>query len=155
MSLAIIKPTDTIPAETTVLAVWGTGTILPGEDALQAAVAPFGQPLQFSYLPRDHVAVKVTGETSAVELTVALAAATSGQAPLLLAVPPALNDAVEIEITGGEISEKLGEVGAAIQNTAKTAGTLGAAIPFLLGAAVVGGILVVGGAIWYFSRKAS
>jgi hypothetical protein len=154
MPLNTIPYDSTIPATASVVAIWPTGATLPGDDALRAAVLPYGEPFKFSYLAIDHVGVKLAEDTRAVDLGSALAAVCSGQAPALFAVPAGTEDAVEIEITGQIVKE---DVEAAINAfrdlTTGPIKPFGGGFPWLIGAAVLGVGLMAIGAVFYLSRE--
>lgn len=144
-----------VPQGTGVLAVWPTGTTLPGDDVLQGAVAQFGDPFKLTYWSQEHVGVRLSADTAATAIGVALAEKTAGNAPLLLSMPPDTEAAVEIEI-GGEIVKENIETALRDFRTLTT-GPLspggGSAIPWLIGGAILGLGLVAVGAVVYLTRK--
>lgn len=155
MALSIIAYSSKIAAGTNVVAFYGTAVALPSEETLRQAVAPFGDPFTLTYMSVPHIGVRVSGETSALELSMALQAATAGgPPPLLVALPPGAEDAVEIEIGGEEVAEALKGFAGGLAETVK-GGLLpgGSAFPLLVGAAVLGAVLIGIGAALYLTRK--
>jgi hypothetical protein len=149
-----IIPYGTIlPAGSSVIAGWPPTTVLPGDDALQAAVEPFGEPFKFSYLFKPHVGVKLARDTNSTEIGAALATVTAGNAPALFAVPPGGEDAVDIEIEGEIVKEGVEDAIGGLRDLTKAGLEASSSLPWLVGAAIVGAGLVVIGAVVYFKRK--
>jgi hypothetical protein len=151
--LTLIAYTDTIPTGSSVVCVWPDTTPLPGEDALKSAVEPFGDPFFLSYLELHHVGVKTTEETTALAIAQALASATSGNAPKMGVLAPGLEDIVDAEMFGEWFREGAKEIGKGAAEALVTPLKLASSMPFIIGTAVVGALVIGIGLFLYLRKK--
>lgn len=154
-NLVVVRNGDRLPAGSTIFAFWDAGTVLPSEDSLEGSVEPYGDPLVFSYLDRPHVAVKLSAEADATDLRNSIGAACAGRLPYLVSLDPSLGDAVDIQITGGQVEAAIGDIGAGITDTITATGKAARALPWIIGAVAVGAVaIVVGiGVEWWRSMR--
>jgi hypothetical protein len=149
-----ISYTSAIPAGTNVVAAWGPSAVLPGEETLREIVAKFGEPFTLAYMPStiQHIGVRVAEETAAVDLGGALFVAT-GSAPVLMAAPSSADFAVDIEIDGEAMKEAIDGARKAIVDTTEDIGWTVGHLPIIVGAALVGVVLLAAGAFYYSHKK--
>lgn len=154
-----IMAQDFVPAGTNVVAAWPLYTVLPSQDKLREIASELGQPFEVSYLDiyiddASHQGVTLAQARWGYEISAHFAQYT-GNAPMLVAVDADLGEYIETEKKGEAakeiIKDTIEDLGLGSLEVTHTVGNLPQIL--LVGGLIVGGILVVGAGIYFWSRR--
>ncbi len=151
MPITKVEYASTIPAGTNIVALWPVGTALPKQSVLDETAANFGEPFTLAYLNYSHEGVSISQGTKALDVYQAFATAAAGNAPLIVALDPADEAMVDLELKAKYFKSQVKKL---------SDGTIDLMTPPLLPDSgvlrgviyVAAGVVILGGAYYVYKR---